>query len=74
LFNNIKCFSNQIFIAPSGVQKERMEPDDIFVQDMNGADIEVPPYEKNLSKSQCTPIFMCSYIGKLLSKILVIIY
>ncbi|XP_025416437.1 probable methylthioribulose-1-phosphate dehydratase isoform X8 [Sipha flava] len=57
-------YNNQIFIAPSGVQKERMEPDDIFVQDMNGADIEVPPYEKNLSKSQCTPIFMCSYIER----------
>lgn len=41
-----------------------MEPEDLFVQDLNGADIELPPIEKNLSKSQCTPIFMCSYTGE----------
>lgn len=54
-------YNDQIFIAPSGVQKERMESEDLFVQNMNGEDIEVPPIEKNLTKSQCTPIFMCSY-------------
>jgi len=60
----MSCFSDQIFIAPSGVQKEQLEPEDLFVQDMNGVDIEVPLAEKNFSKSQCTPIFMCSYNGK----------
>lgn len=54
-------YNDQIFIAPSGVQKERMESDDLFVQDMDGVDIEVPSAEKCLSKSQCTPIFMCSF-------------
>lgn len=58
-------YSDKIFIAPSGVQKERIEPNDIFVQDMNGMDIELPPAEKKLTKSQCTPIFMCAYMGKL---------
>jgi len=53
--------NDQIFIAPSGVQKERIEPDDLFVQNLNGQDIIVPKADKKLSKSQCTPIFMCSY-------------
>jgi methylthioribulose-1-phosphate dehydratase len=53
--------NDKIFIAPSGVQKERIESEDIFVQDIDGQDIEVPPIEKHLSKSQCTPIFMCSF-------------
>ncbi|XP_025198464.1 probable methylthioribulose-1-phosphate dehydratase isoform X2 [Melanaphis sacchari] len=54
-------YNDQIFIAPSGVQKERLESDDLFVQDLNGIDILTPKSEKKLSKSQCTPIFMCSY-------------
>lgn len=61
--NNIYCFSDQIFIAPTGVQKERMKPEDIFVLDMKGVDIEIPNPEKNLVKSRCTPIFMFSYTG-----------
>ncbi|KAL5239216.1 hypothetical protein ACI65C_006626 [Semiaphis heraclei] len=54
-------YNDHIFIAPSGVQKERIEPDDLFVQNLKGEDIMVPNAEKKLSKSQCTPIFMCSY-------------
>lgn len=39
--------SNEIYIAPSGVQKERMQPDDLFVQDEEGKDIMLPPdYKK----------------------------
>lgn len=52
---------NEIYIAPSGVQKERIMPDDLFVQDINGKDIHLPPVEKKLKKSQCTPLFMCAY-------------
>ncbi|XP_060879667.1 methylthioribulose-1-phosphate dehydratase isoform X2 [Metopolophium dirhodum] len=54
-------YNDQIFIAPSGVQKERIQPDDLFVQNLNGEDIIIPKPEKKLSKSQCTPIFMCSF-------------
>ncbi|VVC32689.1 Class II aldolase/adducin N-terminal,Methylthioribulose-1-phosphate dehydratase,PWWP [Cinara cedri] len=54
-------YENHIYIAPSGVQKERIQPEDLFVQDIHGVDVELPPPEKNFSKSQCTPIFMCSY-------------
>jgi len=59
------CINDQIFIAPSDVQKERIEADDLFVQNLNGEDIIAPKAEKKLSKSQCTPIFMCAYNGKL---------
>ncbi|XP_013098095.1 probable methylthioribulose-1-phosphate dehydratase isoform X1 [Stomoxys calcitrans] len=53
--------NNEIFIAPSGVQKERIEPEDLFVQNIDGEDLQLPPAYKNLSKSQCTPMFMLAY-------------
>lgn len=55
---------DKIYIAPSAVQKERILPDDIFVQDIKGNDIELPPPEKKLKKSQCTPLFMCAYTAR----------
>ncbi|KAJ8869689.1 hypothetical protein PR048_028683 [Dryococelus australis] len=54
-------YNDEIYIAPSGVQKERISPDDLFVQDMAGQDLELPPAAKKLKKSQCTPLFMCAY-------------
>ena len=50
-----------IYIAPSGVQKERIKSEDLFVQDIKGQDLKVP--SKALKKSQCTPLFMCAYTG-----------
>lgn len=58
-------FRNEIYIAPSGVQKERILPEDLFVQDIDGKDIKLPPSFKCLKKSQCTPLFMCAYKGNL---------
>ncbi|XP_067210848.1 probable methylthioribulose-1-phosphate dehydratase isoform X2 [Linepithema humile] len=55
---------DKIYIAPSGVQKERMMPNEMFVQDINGTDLELPPPEKKLKKSQCTPLFMCAYLRR----------
>ncbi|XP_042670646.1 methylthioribulose-1-phosphate dehydratase [Centrocercus urophasianus] len=52
---------NEIYIAPSGVQKERIQPEDMFVCDMNEQDISGPPAHKKLKKSQCTPLFMNAY-------------
>ncbi|RVE55016.1 hypothetical protein evm_000435 [Chilo suppressalis] len=52
---------DKIYIAPSGVQKERMKSDDLFVQTINDEDLELPPPEKKLKKSQCTPLFMLAY-------------
>jgi methylthioribulose-1-phosphate dehydratase len=51
---------DKIYIAPSGVQKERIQPDDLFVQDIDGNDLELPN-DLSLKKSQCTPLFMCAY-------------
>uniref|UniRef100_A0A8I3PEF6 Methylthioribulose-1-phosphate dehydratase n=1 Tax=Canis lupus familiaris TaxID=9615 RepID=A0A8I3PEF6_CANLF len=53
--------SDEIYIAPSGVQKERIQPEDMFVCDINEQDISGPPPSKNLKKSQCTPLFMNAY-------------
>lgn len=52
-------FRDEIFIAPSGVQKERMKPDDMFVVDREGKELQRPtgPYKM----SQCTPLFFISY-------------
>lgn len=51
---------DEIYIAPSGVQKERLSSKDLFVQDIEGKDLKLPE-DSNLKKSQCTPLFMCSY-------------
>lgn len=51
----------EIYIAPSGVQKERIQTDDMFVCDIQGNDIIVPPAHKNLKKSQCTPLFLSAF-------------
>ncbi|XP_077785346.1 methylthioribulose-1-phosphate dehydratase isoform X1 [Podarcis muralis] len=52
---------NEIYIAPSGVQKERIQPEDMFVCDIEERDISGPPPHKKLKKSQCTPLFMNAY-------------
>lgn len=51
----------EIYIAPSGVQKERIQPEDLFVQTIDNEDICHPPPAKKLKKSQCTPLFMNAY-------------
>ncbi|XP_056134602.1 methylthioribulose-1-phosphate dehydratase isoform X1 [Lampris incognitus] len=52
---------DQLYIAPSGVQKERIQPEDMFVCDLEERDISCPPAWKKLKKSQCTPLFMNAY-------------
>ncbi|XP_062823937.1 methylthioribulose-1-phosphate dehydratase isoform X3 [Anolis carolinensis] len=52
---------DEIYIAPSGVQKERIQPEDMFVCDIEEQDISGPPSHKKLKKSQCTPLFMNAY-------------
>ncbi|KAK8787951.1 hypothetical protein V5799_022277 [Amblyomma americanum] len=51
----------EIYIAPSGVQKERIAPEDLFVQDMEERFLSGPPPHKKLRKSECTPLFMNAY-------------
>ena len=52
---------DEIYIAPSGVQKERIQPQDIFVIDLNEKVLSCPPAEKKLKLSECTPLFMNAY-------------
>jgi methylthioribulose-1-phosphate dehydratase len=58
---------NNIYVAPSAVQKERLEPNDLFILKPDGSVSQSPPAEKNLTLSQCTPLFMNAYKGKLTS-------
>jgi len=51
----------EIYIAPSGVQKERIQLEDLFVQTIDEKDLCAPPAVKKLKKSQCTPLFMNAY-------------
>lgn len=50
----------EIFMAPSGVQKERIDPQDIFVLDMQGKVIREAVNPK-LKVSACRPLFMHAY-------------
>jgi len=50
----------RIWIAPSGVQKERMSADDIFVTDEEGRVVRAPARE-GLRLSACTPLFLNAY-------------
>jgi methylthioribulose-1-phosphate dehydratase len=51
----------QIFIAPSGVQKEWIQSDELFVLNLDGDTIIEPSPEKKLKKSDCTPLFMNAF-------------
>ena len=51
---------DDIYIAPSGVQKERIKPDQLFCTDMAGSKFEKPCDDK-LKLSECTPLFMNAY-------------
>lgn len=52
---------NRHVVAPSGVQKERMRPEDLFVLDAEGNTIEAPdprpPPYKPPKLSECYPLF-----------------
>ncbi|XP_038050267.1 methylthioribulose-1-phosphate dehydratase-like isoform X2 [Patiria miniata] len=49
---------HEIYIAPSGVHKERVQPEDLFVITVDEEDLDGPSPEKKLKKSDCTPLFM----------------
>jgi methylthioribulose-1-phosphate dehydratase len=49
----------RIYMAPSGVQKERLRPEDIFILDEKGGVLEAPGQGATLS--QCAPLFMRAY-------------
>lgn len=59
---SVKAGDDRIVMAPSGVQKERMQPTDMFVLDGQGNIVETPqarppPYPAP-KLSECSPLFM----------------
>lgn len=52
----------RVYVAPSGVQKERIQPEDIFVLAEDGETIlEHPRSSRPLKISECTPLFFNAY-------------
>jgi methylthioribulose-1-phosphate dehydratase len=49
----------RIYVAPSGVQKERLTEDDLYVLDEQGAVVEAPV--TGTKPSACTPLFFNAY-------------
>jgi methylthioribulose-1-phosphate dehydratase len=50
----------RIYVAPSGVQKERISEEDLYVLDEAGTILE-SPRSPELRPSACTPLFMNAY-------------
>ena len=50
-----------LFRSPSGVQKERIEPEHLFVQTLSGDVVAQPSERLRLSRSQCTPLFYAAF-------------
>ena len=51
---------DRIYMAPSGVQKERIEPADVFVLDPRGEILERPA-NPTLKLTACAPLFMNAF-------------
>ncbi|KAJ9077239.1 Methylthioribulose-1-phosphate dehydratase [Entomophthora muscae] len=51
---------NNVYIAPSGVQKERIKADDLFVMDLKSRSLLRKPL-RALKPSACTPLFYNAY-------------
>jgi methylthioribulose-1-phosphate dehydratase len=49
----------RVVMAPSGVQKELLTPESMFVLDMNG-DVVTAPADPQLACSQCRPLFLAA--------------
>jgi methylthioribulose-1-phosphate dehydratase len=50
----------RVYMAPSGVQKERMRPEDLFVLDEEGRVLEAPS-DPSLRVSACAPLFFHAF-------------
>jgi methylthioribulose-1-phosphate dehydratase len=50
----------KIYVAPSGVQKERLREEDLYVLDETGAALETPAALES-KPSACTPLFLNAY-------------
>nr|CAB3222501.1 methylthioribulose-1-phosphate dehydratase-like [Phallusia mammillata] len=50
---------SKIYMAPSGVQKEMIQPEEVFLCNSTGEVVESP--EKKLKLTECAPLFMNAY-------------
>lgn len=50
----------RVYMAPSGVQKERLRPEDLFVLDEDGEVVEAPA-DGDLKPSACAPLFFNAF-------------
>jgi len=51
------CEPGKVFIAPTGVHKERVVPADLFVVDTRNGAVLTTPSNRALKLSECSPIF-----------------
>lgn len=51
---------DRVYMAPSGVQKERLQEADLFVLDLQGKVVEAPR-DPDLELSQCAPLFFNAF-------------
>ncbi|GLD96226.1 hypothetical protein PINS_up004904 [Pythium insidiosum] len=58
-------FGSRIYMTPSGVQKERIAPDDLYMLDADGAILDAPEHKPGARKvpklSDCSPLFLHAY-------------
>src|SRR5689334_4164908 len=52
--------NGRVYMAPSGVQKERIAEEDIFILDEQGAVLEAPK-RPGLKLSECSPLFFNAF-------------
>lgn len=55
---------DKIYMTPSGVQKERIQPDEIFTVDIKGAVTDTPVQKVGCGApklSDCAPLFLHAY-------------
>lgn len=57
-------YGNRIYMTPSGVQKERIQPDELYVLDVDGEVLSVPqqkPGSRVPKLSDCAPLFLHAF-------------
>lgn len=57
-------YGNRIYMTPSGVQKERIQPDEVFLMDISGKVLSFPPQKvanKVPKLTDCSPLFFHAY-------------
>lgn len=57
-------YGNRIYMTPSGVQKERIRPDEVFLMDISGSVLGSPPQKvanKPPKLTDCAPLFFHAY-------------